>query len=64
MSLPKDSKEHTLAISIETRRQLAEMLDQLDSYVSILQEEVHQSRHRRGLDGESGDGNFEGRLSP
>lgn len=47
---PQDDKEHTLAMSLKTRQQLAEMLDQLDTYVAVLQEEVRHSRQRRGLD--------------
>jgi hypothetical protein len=47
MTNPKNDKEHTIAASIEIRRQLEELLAQISHGVDMLRTEVQQKQNRR-----------------
>jgi antitoxin component of MazEF toxin-antitoxin module len=43
-----DAQEQTIEISLQTRRKLAELMDQIDETVAALRLEVEQAKIRRG----------------
>lgn len=43
-----NAQEQTIEISLQTRRKLAELMDQIDETVAALRLEVEQAKIRRG----------------
>jgi hypothetical protein len=44
------AQEETIAISLQTRKKLAELMDQIDETVVALRKEVEHAKTRRGED--------------
>ena len=42
------AQEETIAISLQTRKKLAELMDQIDETIVALQKEVEHAKTRRG----------------
>jgi hypothetical protein len=43
-----EAREQTIEISLQTRRKLAELMDQIDETVGVLRAEINHAKMRRG----------------